>query len=47
MRGVITEVSSQRIRVKQDDFGAIGMPDQQHFKLPVPAPAILRLTRAR
>jgi len=42
LRVVITEVSPERIRVKQDDFGAIGMPDQQRFELPFPMPPTLR-----
>ena len=42
---VITEVSPDGIRVKQDDFGAVGMPDQQHFEVPFPVPDTLRAVR--
>jgi len=45
LRVVITEVSPDRIRVKEDDFGAIGMPDQRHFELPFPMPETLRKVR--
>ncbi|MGA1838265.1 hypothetical protein VD659_15190 [Herbiconiux sp. 11R-BC] len=41
LRVRITEVSTERIRVKKDDFGAIDAP-QREFVLPWPAPTALR-----
>jgi hypothetical protein len=44
---LITEVSTQRIRVKKDDFGAIDAPIN-NYELPFPAPVELRIsTRER
>jgi hypothetical protein len=47
LRVLITEVSTQRIRVKKDDFGAIDAPIN-NYDLPFPAPVELRVsTRER
>jgi hypothetical protein len=42
LRVRIAEVSTQEIRVKKDDWGAIDIP-QVMFTLPFPAPATLRV----
>jgi len=41
LRVRIAEVSPTGIRVKKDDFGAVGVP-QVYFSLDMPAPASLR-----
>lgn len=41
LRVRIAEVSPSRIRVKKDDWGAVGAP-QIYYDLPFPAPASLR-----
>jgi extradiol dioxygenase family protein len=41
LRVRITEVSTTRIRVKKDDFGAIDIPMEEYL-LPWPAPPTLR-----
>ena len=41
LRVRLTEVSSQEIRVKKDDWGAADVP-QLYFTLPFPAPETLR-----
>ena len=46
LRVRIAEVSPARIRVKEDDGGAVGAP-QIYYDLPFPAPATLRPLRPR
>jgi uncharacterized protein YcaQ len=41
LRVRIAEVSAERVTVKKDDFGAVGVP-QLYFSLDLPAPETLR-----